>query len=103
MRYRLRRENKQIALGRISILFNLAKEVFSEKPDLAQYYVTLAKKIGMRYKVNLPVEFRRMICKHCKLFIFPGTTCRIRLQQRREPHVVITCFVLTVEDSCESP
>jgi ribonuclease P protein subunit RPR2 len=92
MRYRHRRENKQIALARISILFTLAKEVYNDDLDLAQYYVNLAKKIGMRYKVKLPIELRRMTCKHCKSFIVPGKTCRIRLQQRREPHVVITCL-----------
>ena len=92
MHHRLRRENKRIALERIFILFHMAKEVFSEEPELAQYYVNLAKKIGMRYKVKLPIELRRMSCKHCKSFIFPGINCRVRLQQRREPHVVITCF-----------
>ena len=91
-RHRLRRENKQIARERISVLFNRVKEVFSEEPQLAQYYVNLAKKIGMRYKVKLPIELRRMSCKHCKSLIFPGINCRIRIQQRREPHVVITCF-----------
>jgi ribonuclease P protein subunit RPR2 len=91
-RYRSRKENKQIASERISILFQMAQSVFNEEPELAQYYVNLAKNIGTRYKVKLPIELRRMNCKHCKSFIFPGINCRIRLQQRREPHVVITCF-----------
>ena len=92
MRRRFRRENKRIALERIFVLFNKAKEIFSKEPELAQYYVNLAKKIRMRYKVKLLIDLRRMSCKHCKSFIFPGINCRIRLQPRREPHVVITCF-----------
>ena len=92
LRSRLRRENKQIALERITILFEMARKVFREEPELAQHYVDLARKIGMRYKVKLPIEFRRMLCRHCKSFIVPGINCRVRIQQKREPHVVITCL-----------
>jgi ribonuclease P protein subunit RPR2 len=34
-----------------------------------------------------------MICRHCKSFIYPGVNSRVRVQQRREPHMVITCLV----------
>jgi ribonuclease P protein subunit RPR2 len=34
-----------------------------------------------------------MICKRCKSFIYPDVNCRVRLQQSREPHVVITCLI----------
>jgi RNase P subunit RPR2 len=34
-----------------------------------------------------------MICRHCKSFIYPGVNCRVRVQQKREPHMVITCEV----------
>jgi ribonuclease P protein subunit RPR2 len=88
----LRRENQRIALERISILFELAREVFVEEPELAQRYVDLARKIGMHYKVRLPAEYRRMICRHCKSFILPGVNCRVRVQQRRRPHLVVTCL-----------
>jgi len=87
-----RGENRRIALERIHILFKQAVEVFEKAPELAQRYVGLARKIGMRYKVRLPVEYRWMICKHCKCFLLPGKTGRTRVQQRREPHVVITCL-----------
>lgn len=87
-----RRENRGIALERIHILFKQAIEIFEREPELAQRYVELARKIGMRYKVRLPVEYRWMVCKHCKSFLLPGKTSRTRIQQRREPHVVITCL-----------
>jgi ribonuclease P protein subunit RPR2 len=83
---------KKIALKRINILFKLAKEVMHEEPKRAQIYVQIARKIAMRTRLNMPKEYRRLICKQCKRFILPGVNCRIRIQQRREPHMVITCL-----------
>ena len=83
---------KRIAMQRIQTLFRLAKETFNENPPLAQRYVDLARKIAMAAKVRLPRGYRRQVCKHCKSFILPGVNCRVRVKQRREPHVVITCL-----------
>jgi ribonuclease P protein subunit RPR2 len=85
-------ETRQIALQRIRTLFELAKENIREEPELAQRYVQIARKIAMRTRVKLPVEYRRLICRHCKSFIYPSVNCRVRVQQRREPHVAITCL-----------
>ncbi len=84
-------ETRQIAQQRIHRLFKLAKEKIRDEPELAQRYVAIARKIAMRAKLKLPVEYRRMICRGCKSFIYPGVNCRVRVQQRREPHMVITC------------
>jgi len=83
---------KQIALQRVHILFRLAREVIHEDPELAQRYVKIARKIAMGTKLRLPREYRRLVCRHCKSFILPGVNCRVRIQSRREPHVVITCL-----------
>ena len=83
---------KQIALKRIHVLFGLAKEVIREDPELAQRYVQIARRIAMRTQLRFPKEYRRLICRKCKSFILPGVNCRIRIQQRREPHMVITCL-----------
>ncbi len=83
---------KEIALKRIKILFNLAREVLHERPDLAQRYVEIARKIAMRTRTRMPKENRLLICRHCKRFIFPGVSARVRIQPRREPHIVITCL-----------
>jgi len=88
----IRRENRKIALERIHLLFKMATKTFNLEPALAQSYVNTARKIGMRYKVRIPTEFRRMICRHCKRFILPGKNCTIRIRQSREPHLVITCL-----------
>jgi len=74
------------------ILFEKARETLDKDPTLAQRYADLARELGMRYKVRVPPAYRRTICKHCKSFILPGVNCRVRLQQAREPHVVVTCL-----------
>jgi ribonuclease P protein subunit RPR2 len=83
---------KQITLQRIHTLFSLAKEVIHENPELAQRYIQIARKIAMRTRMRLPKEYRSLVCRKCKRFILPGVNCRIRIQQRREPHMVITCL-----------
>lgn len=83
---------KQIAKQRIRILFSLAKDIIHEDPALAQRYADSARKIAMAAKIRFPKEYRRQVCKHCKSLILPGINCRLRVRQRREPHIVITCM-----------
>ena len=83
---------RRIALQRIHILFRLAKKTIHEDPQLAQRYVKVARKIAMATKLRLPREYRQLVCRHCKSFILPGVNSRVRIQQRREPHMVVTCF-----------
>jgi len=83
---------KQIALQRIHVLFRLARETIREDPELTQRYVEIARKIAMRTRLRLPKEYRRMVCRHCKSFILPGVNCRVRIQPKREPHIVVTCL-----------
>jgi len=86
-------QTRQIALHRIRALFELAKENIRKEPELAQRYAHLARKIAMRTRVRLPAEYRRLICRHCKSFIYPGVNSRVRVQKRREPHMAITCLI----------
>jgi ribonuclease P protein subunit RPR2 len=86
-------ETKRIALDRIRVLFSLARETVHENPDFAQHYVDIARRISMTARVRLPIECRRQVCRHCKGFILPSVNCRVRIQQRPEPHVVVTCLL----------
>ena len=86
-------EIRHLALQRIRTLFELAKEKIREEPELAQRYAKMARRIAMRTRLRLPTEYRRLICRHCKSFIYPGVNSRVRTQRRREPHVAITCLV----------
>jgi len=88
----MNKDVRQIAYERIRILFNLAKQVVHERPDLADRYVEIARRVAMKARVHLPKEFRLLVCRRCKRFILPGVNCRVRIQPRREPHVTITCL-----------
>jgi ribonuclease P protein subunit RPR2 len=83
---------KQIARQRIQILFEQAKEVCKSEPQLATQYVKSARKIAMAARVRLPLDFRRQTCKSCNALLVQGYNCRVRIKQKREPHVVITCL-----------
>jgi ribonuclease P protein subunit RPR2 len=51
--------------------------------------VDLARKIGMRYNVRVPPEFKRRFCKECLAYFVPGGNARVRVGRGR---VVITCM-----------
>jgi len=83
---------KQIAKQRIEVLFQQAEETRRENPQLASRYVETARKIAMAAKIRFPTKYKRRICKNCNALLVPGNNCRVRIKQRREPHVVITCL-----------
>ncbi len=84
---------KSLALQRIHRLFKLAFENVNSDPNLAERCVEIARRIAMKARVRLPREYRRFVCRGCKRFILPGINSRVRIQQRREPHVSITCLL----------
>jgi ribonuclease P protein subunit RPR2 len=83
---------ESLAEQRIRSLFELADEMYEEHPDRSQRYVDLARRIAMRTRTKLPPDLRRRVCEECKGFLKPGVNCRVRIRQRREPHIAITCF-----------
>jgi ribonuclease P protein subunit RPR2 len=84
---------KQIAKQRIGMLFEQAKKIGRTNPTLATRYVSTARRIAMAARIRLSTEFRRGICKECNSLFVHGVNCRVRVKQKREPHVVITCLV----------
>jgi len=70
-------EELKIARERIGILFVEAKKRIRSDKNLANRYVTLARRIGMRYNLSLPTEFRNFICNKCKKFMYPGITAKV--------------------------
>jgi ribonuclease P protein subunit RPR2 len=83
---------KQIAAQRIEILFAQAKKVARSDPKLASQYIDSARRIAMAAKIRMPLEFRRQTCKECNNLFVHGVNCRVRVKQKREPHVVVTCL-----------
>ena len=83
---------KKVAKVRVRRMLDLAKRTVKEDEALAQRYADMARRIGMKTNVRIPEEYRPMLCRKCKRFIYPGLSCRVRIRQRREPHVAITCL-----------
>lgn len=83
------KEMKEIAEKRIIYLFEQAKDIFKKSPELASRYVSLAKKISMKYKVKISRELKRKFCKNCFTYFVPGRTCRVRTHKGK---VVYYCF-----------
>lgn len=69
-------EQVKLARARIKILFSEAETAAKKKrKTLADRYVFLARKIGMRYNVRIPSEYRRQFCRKCKRFLYPELSC----------------------------
>jgi len=83
---------RQIAKQRIQTLFQQAENIHRKNPKLASDYVATARKIAMAAKIRMPPEYRRRICRNCNAMLVLGKNCRVRVKQRREPHMVVTCL-----------
>jgi len=83
---------RQIARERIQILLEQARKISKSDPKLAAKYIKTARRIAMAAKIRLPLEFRRQICKNCNALLVHGSNCRVRIKQKRESHVVVTCL-----------
>jgi|SRR3989344_4829863 len=78
-----------IAKHRIRKLFSEADKIFSKNSKLADRYIELARKIGMKMNVRLPKRFKRKFCKHCYHYLKPGVNSRVRIHKHR---VIIYCL-----------
>jgi len=83
---------KQIAQQRIDILFEQADAVGKTHPQLAAKYAQAAQKVAMSARFPLPPKYKHRICKHCGALFIAGYNYRVRIQQKREPHIVVTCL-----------
>lgn len=88
----MKTNTKQIAKQRVKILFQQARAVYHDKPQLSRCYITTARKISMAARMPLPTTYKRQICTNCNTLMVQGDNCRVRIRQNREPHVVITCL-----------
>ena len=89
---KMKSSTKQIVGQRIQILFQQAKRVYHDNPNLSNRYVAIARKIAMAARMPIPPEYKRQICKKCKILLVQGDNCRVRIRPKREPHMVITCL-----------
>jgi len=84
-----KKSQKTVASKRIIQLFKLAEQnALSNKLNLSNRYVDLARRISMRYLVPIPREFKRCFCKHCYQYMLPNVTCRVRIYRNK---LIIYC------------
>jgi len=80
----------KMAKERMGLLFEQAENAVKKNPNLASRYVEMARRLGMRYNVRIPPQFRKRICKQCKSYLSPGITSA---QKTEKGWVIITCKV----------
>jgi ribonuclease P protein subunit RPR2 len=82
----------RIARERISSLFASAEvEASHGHIDLADRYVTIARRVGTRYNVRLLREYRELYCRGCSAFWVEGRTVRTRLRSGRRVRTCLRC------------
>jgi ribonuclease P protein subunit RPR2 len=82
----------RIARDRVSDLFALAeREALTGRSELADRYVALARRVGMRYNVRLLREYRELYCRACSTFWVEGRTVRTRLRSGRRVRTCLRC------------
>lgn len=79
-----------IARERMDLLMEQADQAaLAGKMDMADRYVDMARRIGMRYNVRFSPGHRSRFCKACYRYLLPGSTSRTRMSRGR---VVTTCL-----------
>jgi len=83
------KQQHEIVLERIRILFNRADFEFKKHPERSHEYVRLARKMAMRYNVRMPKYLKRKFCKKCYKYLVPGINCRVKQIKTKQ---IITCL-----------
>ena len=76
--------SEKIAEERIERLFELADKRIGEEDELANRYVELARKIGMREEVSIPSNLRKRFCSNCYIFLRPGYNCDVKVNSDKK-------------------
>ena len=90
-----KKQQKEIAKERIKQLFKQAALQFNKNKSLANRYVTLARKIAMKYKVKFTSAQKRKFCKHCYCFLMPGKNCTVRTTGKTITYTCKNCKKFT--------
>jgi len=81
----------EIAKKRIKFLFTEAKNTFKINQNLANKYVKTARRIAMKYKINLPSSLKKRFCKNCCSYLVPGINSRVRIHKHRVIYYCLNC------------
>ena len=70
-------------------LLEEANRLIREDYELAQEYASRAQKIQMRTRIKFPSQWKKRFCKHCKIFLYPGVNCQVRLSSTNKVIAII--------------
>ena len=87
----IKKQHKKIALERIKTLFKEAELIYKEDKKLANRYVELARKIGMKTQTPIPSHLKRRFCKHCYTYFIPGKNLRVRMRTKQVTYYCLEC------------
>ncbi len=86
-----RRQQQRQALAEVTAILGKAREVFGTKPNLAHKYAKKARRTALKYKLKLPLIFKRRICKNCFSFLVPGKNLRVRTTRGHVTYYCLEC------------
>ena len=75
---------------KVILLLKKADQLILDDYDLAQVYAKRAREIQMRTRIKFPSQWKKRFCKHCKIFLYPGINCQVRLSSSNKV-VAIKC------------
>ena len=88
-----KKQQKKIAKERINILFEQLKK--TKDITLKNRYITLARKLSMKYNVPIEKNHKKLFCKNCYKVLIPGKTLRTRLKNKRLSYFCTNCNHIT--------
>ncbi len=71
-------------------LLEKANQLILEDYELAQEYAERSRRIQMRTRIKFPSQWKKRFCKHCKIFLYPGINCQVRLSSTNKV-IAIKC------------
>ena len=84
-------QQMKIAQERINFLFREAKKCFKHDAKKSDYYVKIARRTAMKYKIRLDSSLKKQFCKKCLNFLVPGANCRVRIHKSRLIYYCNSC------------
>ena len=75
-------KKNELVLERMNWLLELAEKNIKTHLERTKRYVSLARKLSLRYKVDIPEKFKKRICKVCNTMWIPGFNVKVKINKR---------------------
>ena len=85
------KQQKELAVERIERLFSLAEINFRKNPERSHRYISLARKIAIRFNIRLKKDLKRKFCKRCYRYLVPGVNCAVRVRSSQQS-IITKCL-----------